>query len=300
MNFHGVYSVLVTPFDPAGELDESSLRRQVRFCHDCGVHGLVAPVNASEFFTLSDDERKRVVEVVAEENAGKVPFIAGCSALSAHHGVMLARHAERAGADAVMAMPPAIRKAAGEEIYAYYAALAEAVPLPLVIQDFIAPIGTPMPAELLARLLTEIPNVRFLKEETVLGPHVITRVRELCGGAVEGIMGGQGGRALFNEVARGACGTMPASHLSDVQVDIWNLIAAGSLIEARALFNRMLPMLNFEHMYSIAVYKETLKRRGVIATTVSRGAPTLLDAHDLGELDILLGALDPDFRVRYG
>lgn len=298
MNYRGVFAVLCTPFTHSGELDEASLRREVRFCHDCGAHGLVAPVNASEFYTLSDDERKRVVEIVADENRGRVPFIAGCSAVGAHHAVMLARHAEAAGADAIMAMPPVIRKAVGEEIFEYYRAVGEAIEIPVVIQDFIAPIGTPIPVDLMARMVREIPRVRYLKEETVLGPHVLTRLRELCGDYVEGIMGGQGGRFLFNEVARGACGTMPACHLTDVHVDIWNLLDGGRLAEARALFNRILPLLNFEHMYAVSAYKEVLRRRGVFATSLTRGGPAPLDAYDHRELDLILEALEPLLKVR--
>lgn len=299
MNFRGVFTIPCTPFAESGELDEASLRREVRFCLDCGAHGLVAPVNASEFYTLTDEERLRVVRIVAEENAGRVPFVAGCSAVSAPHAIMLAREAEAAGAAAVMAMPPVIRKAAGEEIFAFYRALADAIEIPVIIQDFVAPIGTPMPVELMARMVREIPGVRFLKEETAVGPHVLSRLRELCGDAVGGIMGGQGGRFLFNEYARGACGTMPACHLTDLHVDIWNLLEGGRAEEARALFNRILPMLNFEHMYQVNAYKEVLRRRGVIATSVCRGGPAPLDEYDHRELDVLFREIEPLFRVRF-
>lgn len=299
MDFRGVYTIPCTPFTPTGEVDEPSLRREVRFCLDCGAHGLVAPVNASEFYTLTDDERRRVVEVIAEENAGRVPFVVGCSGVSAQHSIMFARQAAAAGADAIMAMPPVIRKAAGEEIAAYYQAVAAAVPLPVIIQDFIAPLGTPMPVDLMARLVREIPNVKFLKEETATGPHVLSRLMELCGDQVEGIMGGQGGRHLFNEYARGACGTMPACHLTDLQVDVWNRLDGGQEAEARQLFNQLLPMLNFEAMYQVNAYKEVLRRRGVIATSVCRGGPAPLDSIDHRELDAIFRQLEPLFRVRY-
>lgn len=298
MIFRGVFTILCTPFTAAGELDEASLRREVRFCLECGAHGIVAPVNASEFYTLTDAERLRVVEVVADQTAGRIPFVAGCSAVSAQHAVLLARHARSAGADAVIAMPPVIRKASEPEIYAYYAALAEAAEVPVILQDFIAPLGTPMSVELMARLLREVPNVRYVKEETALGPHVLSRLRDLAGDHLEGVMGGQGGRFLFNEVARGACGTMPACHVTDLQVDLWNHLEAGRVGEARALFHRLLPLLNFEHMYAVSAYKEVLRRRGVIATSLCRGAPAPLDDHDLRELDLLLADLEPLFRVR--
>jgi 4-hydroxy-tetrahydrodipicolinate synthase len=81
-------------------------------------------------------------------------------------------------------------------------------------------------------------------------------------------------------------------------VDIWNMLDSGSESEARRLFNRTLPLLNFEHMYQVAAYKEVLRRRGVIATSVCRGAPAVLDAIDLRELDTLMSDLEPLLRVR--
>jgi 4-hydroxy-tetrahydrodipicolinate synthase len=299
MLFRGIFAIPVTPFTASGELDEASLRREVRFCLDCGAHGIVAPVNASEFSSLSDEERRRVVEIVAEENAGRVPFIAGVSAVSEWVGAELARHARECGADAVIAMPPYVKKAAGEEIFRYYARIAEAGDLPVVLQDFIPPIGTPMPAALMARMLREIPQVRYLKEEALLPCQVMTEAARLAGPALEGVMGGQGGRYLMTEVERGACGTMPAAQCADVLVDLWALIESGDAAGARRLFNRLLPLLNLEAMYSVALYKEVLRRRGVIATAFCRAAPAALDAHDLRELDAILQDLEPLFRVRY-
>ena len=299
MEFRGVFAIPCTPFTASGEVDWESLRREVRFCLDCGAHGLVAPVNASEFTSLSDDERQRVVEVVAGENAGQVPFVAGVSGVSAPVAIGFARHAHDVGADALIAMPPYVKKYAGQEIYDYYAQIAAAVDLPIVLQDWVPPIGTPMGAELLARMLREIPNVCYLKEETAVATHVMTAVATLAVASLEGMMGGQGGRFLFDEVARGSRGTMPACHTADIQVAVWSRIEAGDLPAARELFNQLLPLLNMETVFGVAVYKEVLRRRGVIATNVCRGAFAPLDAYDLRELDILLAAIEPLYRVRY-
>ncbi|MBM3458438.1 MAG: hypothetical protein FJX77_07910 [Armatimonadetes bacterium] len=139
--------------------------------------------------------------------------------------------------------------------------------------------------------------MRYLKEETAVGTHVLSQLIQLCGDQVAGIMGGQGGRALFNEFARGACGTMPACHMSDIQVDIWNLLVSGREPDARDLFNRLLPMLNFEAMYQVAAYKEVLRRRGVFSTNVCRGGPAVLDEYDHRELDQILARIEPLYRV---
>src|SRR6266508_865205 len=78
--WRGIFVILVTPFTETFELDEASLRKQVRFCIKAGAHGLVGPANASEFPTLSDDERKRWIEIVVTEAGGQVPVVATTTA----------------------------------------------------------------------------------------------------------------------------------------------------------------------------------------------------------------------------
>jgi len=105
----------------------------VRFSLDCGAHGLLVPVNASEWYTLSDAERRRVVEVTLSEVAGAVPVIVGVTAQSVTLACELARHAAQHGAAAVNAMPPHVAHADAQGCYDYYAALALAVDLPIVV-----------------------------------------------------------------------------------------------------------------------------------------------------------------------
>ncbi len=296
--FRGVFAIPVTPFDERGALDEASLRRCIDFCIEGGAHGIVTPVNASEFSSLTDDERKRVAEIAVEQTAGRIPVVIGTSGVSTEHAVMLSRHANDIGADAVIAMPPYVRKAPPPEIYAYYRALSEAVTIPIWIQDYIAPVGTPMSADLLTRLLRELDHVDYLKEESTPAGQMMTRVLAQAGSHVKGIMGGAAGRYLMDEVRRGACGTMPACEVVDLHVQLWELIESGDEAAARAFYNRLLPLLNIESLYSFSIYKAVLHRRGVIATTVTRAAgAAVLDDYDTKELDAILADLAPLFRL---
>src|SRR5215212_11194188 len=104
--FRGVFTIPCTPFTESGELDEVSLRQEVRFCLDAGAHGLVAPVNASEFASLTDAERQRVATLLVEESAGRAPVVIGVTGASEEIAVSHARHAREIGANAVIAMPP--------------------------------------------------------------------------------------------------------------------------------------------------------------------------------------------------
>jgi 4-hydroxy-tetrahydrodipicolinate synthase len=289
-----VFAIPVTPFTPDGDLDLASLRRCVDFCVAAGAGGIVAPVNASEFFTLTEAERKIVVETVAEQTNGRVPVVAGVSGSSTQVAVEMARHAGQAGADSVMAMPPFVRHPSPDEIVEFYAAVAKAAGVPVWIQDYVGPMGTPMAPALLARLLREIPGVDYLKEETALAPQVMTQVKALAGDALKGMMGGMAGRYLLDEYARGACGTMPACEVTDAHVAVWNALESGDQQLARRLFRELLPLLNIEAMYSFVVYKEVLYRRGIIACPKTRapGSPTL-DEVSSRELDLILRDLAP-------
>lgn len=293
--FRGVFAIPPTPFDDAGNIDEASLRRCVVFCLDAGVHGLVIGVNASEAIALTDAERCRAAEIVIEQAFGQAPVIVGVSGVSTAASVAYARHAAKAGADAIMAMPPYVRHPPVQEILAFYADVAAAVSdIPVWIQDYVGPVGTPMSPSLLARILTDVPGVDFLKEESAYAPQVMTAVRETAGGNMKGVMGGMAGRYLLEEYRRGACGTMPACEVADAHVLVWNALDRGDESEARRLHAQLLPLLNYEAMYSFTVYKEVLLRRGIIASARTRvpGAGEL-DAENRRELDLLLRDLEP-------
>ena len=293
--FRGVYAIPPTPFDDHGHLDEESLRRAVEFCVLAGAHGIVAPVNASEAIVLTDTERLLVAEILVEQAAGRVPVIIGVSGISTAASVLYTHHAAQIGADGVIAMPPYVKHPPASEIPDFYAAVARAGRgLPVWIQNNLGPVGTPMSPDLLTRMLREIPEVSFIKEESEHAPQVISRVRQQAGDDLKGIMGGMGGRFLLEEYRRGACGTMPAAEVADAHVLVWNALERGDETDARRLHTQLLPMLDYEALYTYAIYKEVLVKRGIIASSHTRvpGAP-VLDAENHHQIDTLLREIEP-------
>lgn len=293
--WRGIFVIVVTPFTAGYELDEASLRKQIRFCLEAGAHGLVGPANASEFATLSDEERKRWIEIVVSEAAGQIPVVAATTAGHQVPAVALSRWAQQIGADGVMAMPPHVLHPDAEGCYDYYAALSAALEIPICVQNFPSPIGTPMSSQLVGRLCRELPHVDYIKEETLPEPRQISATLAAAGEACKGIFGGQGGIYLLDEYRRGCHGNMPACQATDVHVAIWNKLEAGDEAGARRLFNQLMPLLNFERLHGIAVYKEVLYRRGIIATTTSRAPGKALDQLDLQELEAILQDVAPLF-----
>lgn len=287
--FRGVFVILATPFSDDGSLDEDGLKSVVEFSIAAGAHGLVSPANASEFSALSDPERMRVIEVVGGVVRGRLPFVAGVSGVSAQVAVWLAKHAAQVGADAVMAMPPYVAKPPADGVRAYYESLSRATELPIFVQNYPLPIGVPMSAAQLGQLAREIERVNYVKEEVPPVTHSVSADIAACGDSVEGVFGGAAGRFMLDEMARGAAGTMPACDVPDVHGAVWNAWQAGDASRAREVFNRLLPLLNFEMLHSVNGYKEVLRRRGVIRSARVRTSATgPLDVNDHAELDAIL------------
>lgn len=297
ISWRGVFAVLVTPFHPDQSLDLESLRRQVDFCVDCKVTAVVAPVVASEFFTLSDAERLTVYETVAEQLAGRASFLAGVSATSTPHARSLATAATAAGADALIAMPPVLGGRAKERTFSYYAAIADASPLPLMVQNAPEPVGAPLATADLVALIDQVSRIEAVKEETSPNPQRVGALVAAAGSRLQGVIGGLGGIYLFNELARGATGTMPACQFADVMVQILSLYETGDEAGARRLFAALQPALVLERLYGMTFMKACLVRRGVIAGTTTRVVEPALDAFDEAELDAVWADLAPHFSV---
>ena len=207
--WQGVFAILCTPFTSDGQLDIPSLEREIHFCLEAQTHGLVALVNASEYWTLSDEERAEVAELTIKQVSGSVPVIIGVTSGSADWSLNFARHAQDSGADGVIAMPPTGRPTSELETYRYYEKLSSVLDIPMFVQNHEPPLGTRMSPALVSRIVRELPHADWVKEETLPAGHAISVEIASCGPKLAGVMGGIAGRYLFDEYARGVCGTMP-------------------------------------------------------------------------------------------
>ncbi|TDE14980.1 dihydrodipicolinate synthase family protein [Jiangella asiatica] len=291
----GIFAIPVTPFRPDLEIDLDSLDRQVEFCLDGGSRGLVYPGVVSEFFSLSEDERRSAAERVIATVAGRVPVIVGVSATSAPVAAGLARHAAGAGADAVMATLPYVQHFFTPDldyVNAYFRAVSDACGLPVVLQN--ARIGHAIGIDSVRRVIDANPAIRYLKEETSPSTHQLSAAVAAVGDRVDGIFAGLGGVHLMSELDRGAAGSMPAPSFVDVLSRVYDLYVDGDRAEARRRLMALGGLFTHELLYNVAVIKEILRRRGVIATTVCRTPVPSLDAVDLRELDEMLEVADLD------
>jgi 4-hydroxy-tetrahydrodipicolinate synthase len=151
--FHGVLPALITPFTDDGEAIEThALAAIVDRLIGAGVGGLVPGGSTGEFTTLTHAERRHLVEVTVEAAADRVPVVAGTGALSTSETVELSRHAERAGAAAVMVVPPFYDALSWRELLAHYTAVADAIDIPIMYYNLPGATGITLTAAQLREL----------------------------------------------------------------------------------------------------------------------------------------------------
>lgn len=131
----GVIPALLTCFDTNENFDEQCQRSVVRFLLSKGVDGLYLTGSTGETFLMDGEERKKVVEVVSDEVAGRVPIIVHVGDIGTKKSIKLAEHAYEHGAAAISSVPPFYWKFSSEEVYRYYQELSGSVPLPMIVYN---------------------------------------------------------------------------------------------------------------------------------------------------------------------
>lgn len=160
----GSITALVTPMRE-GRVDEKAFRSFVEWQVAEGSHGLVPMGTTGESPTLSHDEHKRVVEICIDAVKGRVPVIAGAGSNNTSEAIDLARHAEKAGADAVLVVTPYYNKPNQEGLYQHYKAINDAIGIPIVIYNIPPRSVIDMSVETMARLF-ELKNIIGVKDAT--------------------------------------------------------------------------------------------------------------------------------------
>jgi 4-hydroxy-tetrahydrodipicolinate synthase len=290
VQLEGVYSVLPTPFTASGDVDEDSLRRVVDLFIAAGVNGVTVLGVTGEVARLDDVERGRVLETVTRHVAGRVGVVAGTTAEGTRTCIGYSRLATEAGATAVMVSPPRMPKLNADAVLRHYQALADAVDIEIVVQDYPPISGYAMEPALLARIARELPRARTVKLEDPPTPFKTARILEQAAGIEVRIFGGLGGVFLLEELMAGATGAMTGFAYPELLVTIVRLYRAGQVDEAAEVFYRSVPLMRFEFQEGIgmAIRKEVLHRRGALASPATRAPAAGLDATTRQALDRVL------------
>lgn len=158
--YKGVIPALMTVFDQNENIDEAGMRSLVNYVLEQKVDGLYLTGSTGEGFLMTLEERKRVVEIVMDEVAGRVPVLVHVGAISTKLSIELAQHAYEAGADGVSSVPPFYWKFTDDQIFNYYKEIAEATPLPMIVYN--VPLAGLFGIPMVKRLAT-VENIKGIK-----------------------------------------------------------------------------------------------------------------------------------------
>ena len=289
----GIYAVAPTPFNEDGSVDLDSVDRLAEFFVGLDVTGLLVLGVMGEAHKLLDDERHAVLGRFVKAVDGRATIVTGTSFASAEGTARLTQIAGEMGADAALISPPRLAKPNPGAVRGFYEAVAGQSSTEIVIQDHPAASGTYMSAELMADLTRDIPQADSIKLEDPATPPKVSALVDLLGDSAK-IYGGLGGVAFLDELERGAAGTMTGFGYPEILVKLFTMHRNGESAEARRLFNRYLPLIQFEAQQpmSLSIRKHLYVRRGAMATPRVRLPAATADGPTLASLTQLMDELD--------
>lgn len=259
----GIITVLNTPFTTDDRLDLPGLRRNVSLAVEVGVAGFLVPALASEVNKLTRTERRTLVETVRDEVDGRVPVFAGAAAPDANARLQILQDLQALGCTHVLLLIPYQTDEQYRTDVLQAAGFGFEV---LMLQDWDFG-GGGLPLPLIVRLFEEVDSFRCLKIETVPAGVKYSAVLAATGGRLH-VSGGWAVMQMLEGLQRGIHAFMPTA-MHQIYCEIYRRYQAGDAENARALFNKVLPVLAFSNQHldiSVHFFKRLLWRQGIYAT----------------------------------
>ncbi|MDR3528371.1 MAG: 4-hydroxy-tetrahydrodipicolinate synthase [Rhizomicrobium sp.] len=238
-DLQGSIPALITPMKD-GAVDEAAFRHLVRWQIAEGSNGLVPCGTTGESPTLSHDEHMRVIDMCVEEADGRVPVIAGAGSNSTAEAISLSRHAKEAGADAVLSVTGYYNKPSQEGIYRHYAAIAEAVDIPIILYNIPARAIVEIGVETMARL-SKLPNIVGTKDATANLARVL-RERASCGPDWIQLSGEDGTALAYMIQGAQGCISVTANVAPKLCSDFQRAAREGNWPKALELQKKLMPL----------------------------------------------------------
>src|SRR5476651_697987 len=235
----GSIPALITPMKD-GKVDEAAFRKFVSWQIELGSQGLVPCGTTGESPTLSHEEHMRVVQICVEEAAGRVPVIAGAGSNSTAEAIELTRHAKAVGADAVLSVTGYYNKPSQEGLYRHYAAISDAVDIPILIYNIPGRAIVEISVETMARL-SKIANIIGVKDATanLMRP---TRERAACGPDWRLISGEDGTALGYMAHGGNGCISVTANVAPKLCAEFQDACLRGAYDRARELQDKLMPL----------------------------------------------------------
>lgn len=237
--FKGSFTALITPFE-GSEVDYDAFGRLVEFQIEAGTHGLVPVGTTGESPTLSHDEHERVVESCVAAAKGRVPVIAGAGSNSTKEAIALARHAEKAGAAAVLVVTPYYNKPTQEGLYQHFKAINDAIGIPILIYNIPSRSVIDMTVATMARLF-QLSNIVGLKDATA-SPVRLSQQRLAMGPEFNQLSGEDATALAFMAHGGHGCISVTSNLAPRLCAEFQNACLAGDFRRALELHDRLMPL----------------------------------------------------------
>jgi 4-hydroxy-tetrahydrodipicolinate synthase len=254
----GICAASCTPFKAGGEkVDEDALKAHLDYLIEAGIHIILVCGGTGEFAYLRPEEKKRIVEVSSKHINGRTAFMVQTSAINTVDAIEYAKHAEDMGADSLLVLPPYFEGPDADGVYYHYEKIANAINIPIVAYNIPVHSGFDITPQFFKRLI-EIDNIRYIKDST--GNFI--RIRELIAATRDKAKIFNGiDPIVFESLIAGCIGCIwgAANVMPKECVQLYDLIKANKLIEAKELWEKMLPanLFFWNHIYNSSVKAAT-------------------------------------------
>jgi len=237
--FRGSFTALVTPFKNGG-LDERAFRDLVEWQIAEGTDGLVPVGTTGESPTLSHEEHHKVVEWCVDQAKGRVPVVAGAGSNSTAEAIGLAKHAEQAGADAVLVVTPYYNKPTQDGLYRHFKAINDAIGIPIFIYNIPGRSVVDMSVDTMAKL-AELKNIVGVKDATAKLERV-SQQRAACGKDFIQLSGEDATALGFNAHGGQGCISVTSNVAPRLCAEFQDACLAGDFAKALTLQDRLMPL----------------------------------------------------------
>lgn len=261
LSLKGVFPALVTPFDKEEKINEEALRKLVRYLLP-NVDGFVPVGTTGEFVYMTHEERRRVLEIVIDEVKGQKPVIAGTGAASTQEAIILAKEAQKAGADACLVVTPYFIRPSEKGIFKHFYEIAKAVDIPIILYNIPQTTDHYLPRRVVEDL-ADIPNIVAMKDSSGNLAYMM-EILEYCGDRIQVLVGHD--EIVVGALAAGASGMILASAnvYPEVWQEIYKAVQEGDLAKARELQFRVQKLSRIFTRYGGAVaVKAALNMMGI-------------------------------------
>jgi dihydrodipicolinate synthase/N-acetylneuraminate lyase len=285
---NGVVPIIPTPFLQDGSIDFSSLKNLLDFAVSAEVSAVCLPAYASEFYKLTDFERRDVVLHAIGMMDGRLPIIGQVNHVSPAYVAETARELEQGGVSAISVAVPRLFSLPDRDLLRYFDRILSSIGVPLLIQDF-NPGGVTVSLDFIQTLRRQHQHFRYLKLEE---PLMSERVRAIIDGTNGelGVLEGWGGVYMLELFEAGIIGIMPGLAVADVLRFVWNLLRQGDQDGAYSAFIGVLPQINYS-LQNVEFFphaeKALLVARGVLPKAFVRDLTLTVGERDRAHIDFL-------------